>query len=140
MNIGELTTEQKSVMLARLMGWRAAWDENNIEHWAILDRDDEIIKSWTYHMGDTLPSAEIADRDFEYFLPDLYRAGNMYLAWRVLNWAAGWIQSEESLGSKLKWHYAISDQLRWDLPPTEAQALWLDKVLELAIEAGMVKP
>jgi hypothetical protein len=65
---------------------------------------------------------------------NLYDPANMALAWRVLSWA-----QENKLCSlhTLIWtHNCLSASM----PPAVAQRGWLDKVLELAIEAGMVAP
>jgi hypothetical protein len=60
---------------------------------------------------------------------------NMALAWRALNWA-------DRTFSHLHTDY---DQCALEtlgvhsgMLPAEAQAAWLDKILELAIEAGMI--
>lgn len=72
---------------------------------------------------------------------NLYDPANMALAWRVLNWA-GMTQFFEDFS---KWANARMDLTQivvngQDLPPDRAQKSWLDKILALAIEAGMVEP
>ncbi len=66
--------------------------------------------------------------------PTLYNPANMALAWRVLNWAFAnfvdiWL--EETFRA---W---VPNPL-YTLPPADAQRAWLDKILTLAIEAGML--
>jgi hypothetical protein len=80
---------------------------------------------------------------------NLYDPENMALAWRVLNWAA----KKFHYGDSYSAGYRIDDWIMdepivkgdgayniWDLPPAEAQRAWLDKILELAIEAGLTTP
>ena len=62
---------------------------------------------------------------------NLYDPANMALAWRVLNWAF------ESLPVQGEFFYAVSTWVQQ--PPAIAQRQWLDKILTLAIKAGIVK-
>lgn len=64
---------------------------------------------------------------------DLYAPANMALAWRVLNWAT------DDSRSLIVWGHAGDVFNLAKLPPEEALATWLDAVLTLAIEAGMVE-
>ena len=71
---------------------------------------------------------------------DLYDPANMALAWRVLNWAGANFNKARPgdwrgamYGSR---HSAISEWV--GLSPADAQRAWLDRILSLAIEAGMV--
>ncbi|MBK7181347.1 MAG: hypothetical protein IPH82_29910 [Chloroflexi bacterium] len=67
---------------------------------------------------------------------DLYDPANMALAWRVLNWAAA-----HGITTQINvvYQYKKGDWARMiDLPPADAQRAWLDYILSLAIEAGMV--
>ena len=71
---------------------------------------------------------------------DLYDVANMALAWRVLNWAGANFNKARPgdwrgamYGSR---HSAISEWV--GLSPADAQRTWLDRILSLAIEAGMV--
>ena len=79
---------------------------------------------------------------------DLYNPANMALAWRVLNWAA---KLDRVSLSEYSYPYTFSDAVDlifedglnesprvWALSPDLAQRLWLDQVLELAIEAGLI--
>lgn len=129
------TDHEKSVTLARLTGVGAysgpavkssIVDSRGIEH-------DVTTIDGTPH---------------DYQVPNLYDSANMELAWMVLNWAAKQFQ----YGDSYEAGYTIDDWAAdivlveeewgafnlWDLPPAEAQRAWLDKILELATEAGMV--
>ena len=64
---------------------------------------------------------------------NFYDPANMALAWRSLNWA----DQQRALSDRLA-DYFIA-YLLWIEPPADAQRLWLDKILELALEAGIVE-
>jgi len=69
--------------------------------------------------------------------PNLYDPANMALAWRVLNWANEWMAN----GGARDFPDFCDDILRCldaASPPAAAQRAWLDKILSLAIEAGMI--
>lgn len=125
MNIDEMSDQEKSVMLARAMGWKVT------QHGP--SRLEKIRTPYGDHWGDE---------------PLFYDELNMGLAWRVLNWAAR--QSRIRL-SEYSYPYSLADGVDylfeedgywqgriWALPPADAQRLWLDKILELAIEAGLI--
>lgn len=123
-DISKLTDHKKSIMLARLMGWyRPAGDEYTGSLW-IFDTGGR-----TRYDGMFWGVAETFHPDF-----DLYKTEYIHIAWLVLNWACDqqaiidWCKEEQFMED-------IRDY--WNLPLAEAQRLWLDKVLELAIEAGM---
>ena len=69
--------------------------------------------------------------EWEFTTPNLYEVDDddnpihMPLAWRVLNWAETMFPPDYMLAH--------------GLPPADAQRLWLDKILELAIEAGIIE-
>jgi len=107
-----LSDEQKSVMLAKAMGWQVV--EHNKRRCTIG------------HIGERIG---VIDYPF-----NLYAPANFALAWKVLNWATeyGRKNNEEMV---LWW----MDVLLCNYPPADAQRLWLDKILELAIEAGLVE-
>lgn len=65
--------------------------------------------------------------------PTLYNPVNMALAWRVLNWVAS-LDAPYTLRLMNIWSFE-----EWaKLPPSEAVRAWLDKILELANESGML--
>ena len=68
---------------------------------------------------------------------DLYDPANMALAWRVLNWRFGKARAYKTIVVEFdKWWDSC---VIWDKSPAAAQRAWLDKILELAIEAGIVE-
>ena len=127
--IDKLSDQEKSVMLARAMGWESFIGEITKQVFVILPGDK-------FHR-----------------IGELYDPANMALAWRVLNWAS----LDSNVGIPFaKWlmkviavQYTDNGDLdiirhtpNWaylfNLPPADAQRAWLDKILTLAIEAGMV--
>lgn len=143
--INKMTPEEKSVVLARLCGWKPLGKEKAFTGGGVLaiiyDDKDEWIGT--------------IDLDESTF--DLYDEKNMALAWRVLNWAMSLSDvrltrpvtglQTESIEVEFDLHLAEwftemsptgDGRSLTDLPPAEAQAAWLDKILELAYEAGMV--
>ena len=114
MRIEELSDEQKTVMLARLCGWGVS----------------------TALGGTSYESIFIYTQDNERCV-DLYDVANMALAWRVLNWA----EIESGKNTRCDFHFGWMEFLPeslFECPPEDAQRAWLDRILSLAIEAGMV--
>jgi hypothetical protein len=107
--IDKLTPEQKSVLLAKAMG---------LEIKTLDFKDDTFFvvpKDW--------------GMEWEWY-EDFYDSANMALAWRVLNWA-------HEQNPTWDWMALTLKALRSG--PADAQRLWLDKTLELAIDAGIVE-
>lgn len=132
MSVSEINAEQKSVMLARLCGWKME-DAPRGYPAHVLDETGKNIFPWESFDGDVIGWAG------KY--PNLYDPANMALAWRVLNWAS--MQDFEDTNHT--WCDVVFDRIcvksleLFDLPPEKAQTQWLDKILELAIEAGRVE-
>lgn len=112
--IKELTDKEKSILLAKLIGY-------------IVPAEGYLPGLWQV-VGDGLgvfvdyPSA---------IVPNLYDAKNFSLAWRVLNW---WHSQERSL----KWYWG--DLQGWFTKPVDDVIReWLDLVLRLAIDAGLLE-
>lgn len=134
MDISELSEQQKSVMLARAMGWEYGIVGDDVGHGIATMRDSKGDMIWL--------------EDFEYPAAypykNLYDPANMALAWGVLNWA--WNQTGQHDNDPLderqsqEWILKIDQVLcdYWCDDPAKAQAVWLDLVLELAIKAGLV--
>jgi len=118
--IEKMTDQEKSVFLAKAMG-KPLW----------------IIRLDVSMMG-------IEDST----ISNLYDPANMSLAWMCLNWASE--RDDDIDDYSYPYYYAqgveelfdtdveIKDQI-WAMSPAVAQCLWLDKILELAIEAGLVE-
>lgn len=103
-----MTDQEKSVMLAKAMGWDISLSYNQQCRY--------ITSNGSTELGDVgiLPYRNEGD---------LYDPANMALAWRVLNWA---ITSELGSWAFLAWWIDLGR-----LSPADAQRLWLDKILEL---------
>lgn len=135
---------EASVMLARLMGL-APQLFSDVYRFRQGDEEGEIFTSgyphgWYHRM----PVNEAWK-----FFPNLYDPANMALAWRVLNWAATQtktVKAQKGGGDESwqeSWATFIDDAINgnldmYSMPPAAAQRAWLDGILGLAIEAGMV--
>ena len=114
MRIDDLSDQEKTVMLARLCGWGAS----------------------TALGGTSYESIFIYTQDNERCV-NLYDPANMALAWRVLNHV--WSYQHLSDNQIVTWSYVIGYAIDGSTPPADAQRTWLDMILSLAIEAGMVE-
>jgi hypothetical protein len=132
MGIDMMTTREKTTLLAWLMGWRVQRYGASVNprygRYGLYDANDKFIRR-----ADVPNGIEINPLD--HIVPNFYNAKNMALAWRALNWA-------DRTFSHLHTDY---DQCALEtlgvhsgMLPAEAQAAWLDKILEYAIEAGMI--
>ena len=117
MDLTKLTDQEKSVMLARAMGG----GENTFKWWTI-----EFAKE-----GDIYTHAIPAD-----LVVNFYDPANMALAWRVLNWAASQREYRQEWSG---WMIDCIDANELVEKPAVAQRAWLDHILEMAIEAGIVE-
>ena len=109
MRIDELSDQEKTVMLARLCRWAIKNDGG---------------RTW------------VTCQDEAYSTTNLYQPIFMMLAWRVLNHV--WSYQHLSENQIVTWSYAIGYAIDGSIPPADAQRTWLDMILSLAIEAGMV--
>lgn len=140
MNLNEMGEQEKSVALARLCGWRidniptstgAAWmrvlcDENG---------NDLGLRP---PFGGGIEKRHVDLKPTKLF--NLYDPANMALAWRVGVWAGNNLPNDAI--SKLNDLWLRRDTYPYEVfmwYEPEAQRLWLDKILELAIEAGMTE-
>lgn len=114
MNIDGLSDQDKSVMLARAMGWKIGHDKPVL--FRVPESNSDTFWGW---------------------FDNLYDVGLMALAWRVLNWA---YREDKIFSLAIDVYEFGSHFLEW-APKTalEAQRLWLDKILEMAIEVGLVE-
>ena len=135
MNIDEMSDAEKSVVLARLCGWIKPADIYGV--WVISVPHSKVWGGIQWRVNPTeLPNF------------NLYSTRMMPTAWCVLNWA----QSSENginlgfSGKRRDYDERLDCPVSWffensgieTMPPADAQRAWLDKVLQLAIEAGMV--
>ena len=128
MDISKMSDQEKSMLLARAMGWKLEMRPDLQDELPLMIFDDNIGISY-------------AD--------SLYRPANMALAWRVLNWAMNQPDpptSDQRLWSWLAhwWTHGDSEYdpdgwLLLEQSPADAQRFWLDKILEFAIEAGIIE-
>ena len=118
-------TREKSVMLVKAMGWEMVEATDQTFEWIVYDAE-----------GVKIGSRLIISLDTPW--PDLYAPENMALAWRVLQWAMS-CETFEVCNSFVTWWYREESITLAMMSPAEAQAAWLDKILELAIEAGLVE-
>ena len=141
--MNELSDEQKSVMLAKAMGW---------EPTPVPVPDVPLLVMFKTNSGESLYSTSVLcqmslDDFWERHMPNLYHPQHMSLAWRVLNWAI-W---PDDLSPRIDEYRTVKGEIeRWwfnpkpgslapcYVSPAAAQRMWLDKILELAIEAGLV--
>ena len=133
MNVSEMSDRKKSVMLARLCGWQYRTDGVTYSWYSSDDVLDE--NGFAYHEWQRTGTWE-----FSVIPLNLYDPANMALAWRVLNWAMGqnfWMDSVGGYFSDGVWQIIGNEETSL-LPPADAQRAWLDMVLTLATEAGMV--
>ena len=110
MRIDELSDQEKTVMLARLCGW---------------DIKSDGGRTW------------VTCQDEAYSTTNLYQPIFMLLAWRVLNWA---IENLPKFMRTIEENFLCIGVLPYfGITPENAQRAWLDRILSLAIEAGMVE-
>lgn len=148
--VSELKDWQKTLLLASLI------DEWEVIAWRKFDGDSPVL---CYDISDEfnlLMRVFLSDDVIADGYSTLYSPGNMHLAWRMVRWAwdcdvlaasyitppipiggGKWVKFERQLKEMfyLWWmHHAglISEQA------ANAQRGWLDKVLELALAAGVV--
>ena len=126
----DTTTEagqrKASVMLARLMGIYLQLFSDMAK---FRLRGDDVFVSvyphgWYHGMTE--------DEAWKYF-PNLYDPANMFLMWRIVNWAA------ENVPHFSKWWHEFAVVTIQDLPPAALSIYLCDNILRLADEAGMIE-
>jgi hypothetical protein len=131
MDISGLTPEQKSVLLAKAMGWTI----------------HESVEALHIPLLIILPEGYSID-----YTNNLYEPIAMAVAWRVLNWAIKQMPIETKPEGMIQYTWAARLHHFWSeshwtdggkhwlfsMTPADAQRLWLDKILKLAIEAGII--
>ena len=114
--------QEKSDFLFKAMEWVVCPDPGIHTTHIVRDSNGEILKHFRCYDDPT--SVDLYDPEF------------MALAWRVLNWALGYNDKPTSgISGNIRYWLVHSNRYGlalWELPPADAQRLWLDKILELA--------
>ena len=132
MDLTKLSDQEKSIMLARALGLKVERNypdsppEHRLRETYVISGNGFGYECGWWSEGVTLDEAML----------NLYDPSNMALAWRVLNWCHGYFPGH-LINPIVKWWQETSELVF--LPPEKAQELWLDRILELAIEAGLVE-
>ncbi len=131
MGIESLNEQQKSVLLAKVMNWVQQ----------VKSYGDESVVAIGGQTVATVDTDLIPDEGLPelYFMPNLYDPANMALAWECHLWmlkreidALNPFKTQKQ--PYMKW---CKDGFPWIFKT--AQQIWLDRVLELAIAAGLVE-
>jgi len=137
-DISKLTDEEKSVMLARVMG----------QQMSLRKIGADGYNQWSYigilvNQAHKLHSRLDQDAAFEHATPNLYDSAYMSLAWMVAVWAWRNLPVEPIQKGHNKTTIRQIFRVFWatKIRPTsiDAQRLWLDKILKLACEAELVE-
>lgn len=120
-----MNDEEKSVLLAKLCGWiRPAGDEYLEGLWII----ETPHPMWTICYWREEPT-ELPGLNF-------YDSKYMSIAWEIMNWAL----TNFNIPNHFFQLREIANGMNiFTLSPFQAQCTWLDKILELAIEAKMIQ-
>jgi len=121
MNVSEMNDGQKSLLLARLMGWKITTGVNL--SWVDDEEDKQVFR---------------VDNHGGLELRGLYVPEAFVHAWKVLNW----VHSDKL--ERMYWlRHEFFGQVELvrlsELPMEQAQRVLLDKILELALEFGFVE-
>jgi hypothetical protein len=137
MNIDEMSEQEKSVALARAMGWA-------VDSVAINPADDNtwftciIVDSSGSNIG-LKPLGASKVKRLRPMKLNLYDPANMALAWRVLRWWKTYCFEKQSPETWQKWADWLQGEFLFPyLGRPDAQRLWLDKILALAIAAEII--
>lgn len=115
----------KSEKLAKLCGWKLALNFATAAWW---DEDGELVYRVEIYPGIHRPL-------------NLYDPANVSQVWRVLNWAENDLGGTANRSAFINWFYSRGhDAPIWPAVSLEEFIrLCLDKVLQLAEEAGLLK-
>lgn len=134
LRLDELGEREKSVLLARAMGWlwERRTDKNGRAYWEGQKISGHLFINPNH--PDYLVGGEAG---FDKMI-NLYYPHNMSYSWLVLNWALSYPKGASAISGLLSWH--LDNAYPFSLWGYEkAQSIWLDKILELAIEAGLIE-
>lgn len=142
MSIENLTTQEKSVLLAKAMGWTV----ETMPTGNYGKRGESYRAYWIKPNGDEKADDVVGYSEKEAIeaqVTEFYRVQNFNEAWRVLGWASDTAADGLDPETANNWinqiDYLLMDRWR-NSTAEEVQAEWLDKVLELSIEAGLIAP
>jgi hypothetical protein len=119
MDISKLPDQEKSVLLAKAVGWR-------------------VNEQGTIYYD--FPSYLVEGKSYIHPIDSLYNPANMALAFRCHLWALKHLPDNLPANFEYRIWFRNGDYGK-PVPWTRknAQRLWLDKILELAIEAGIIE-
>ena len=127
--INNLSDMKKSRLLSRLVLGEYPKDRCPVCGWHLKDNPSEgcVVNNCS-----TRPTPEKrADEPCNYYHPS-----NMSQAWQVMNWA---VKNLNIPNHHFQLREMVNDISFFTQPPSEAQRVWLDKILALTIEAGMIQ-
>lgn len=125
MDIKDFTDIEKSVILAKLCGWEVREEDTRAG-----------IRIW------------IKASNYRHATTDLYKPEFMALAWQVLNWAWYKIITVRNSKNTLTHmdsmmfyitEFCMGNDDLFAMASEEAQRRWLDEILKLSIEQGLIE-
>jgi hypothetical protein len=114
------SSQEKSLLLARLLGWQCVYAADGV--CAVIRGREFVGTSTAFWYTESGPHV------------DFYEAENMALAWKIMTRVVE-LDSHLEADFKMWWHGQALYQIK---SPKIAQQLWLDKILELAIQAELL--
>ena len=123
MDVSKMSDREKSVLLAKALGWE-------IQSWPNEERI--LIR--------VPPNRQPVE--------NIYNPTNMALAWRVLNWASSRNDDIDDYSFPYVFYQGVEELFDWEdetetpmwgMPPVEAIRRILDTILKLVIEAGIIE-
>jgi hypothetical protein len=114
------STQEKSLLLARLLGWRCVYAADST--CAVMQGRAMVGISSAYWYTEDGPHL------------DFYEAENMALAWRIMT---SLVEKEAHIKIEFQ-RWWCSQELYLLKSPKMVQKLWLDRILQLALEAELI--
>lgn len=156
MDIDELSTHRRSILLAKAMGWKPVPYADDCASWLKMEpvgaTKYRLIHPERMNMFVGIETAEgkrvsIGDQPYDddnlerhwRRCPDFYKRKNMHLAWDVARWCnlnSTQLPNGKAMGRVFQSH--CDAHFLWG--ESGAQGAWLDRVLQLSIEAGLITP
>ncbi len=145
MDINNLTDQEKSALLMKMIGWELQEPGQALVDWFAqggLDLSALVKQSVAVDGEFWFDETGAIHREG---IPNLYESDSVMFAWRVLTWASTSGHFSQWPARKTQSPYDIFSEW-WkecDIWEEEdlvaAMRLWLDKILSLVIEADMIK-